>query len=551
MTVLFPDRVLGKCGLAAVLCLTACRGERANKKTSVSQTMVVATTGDADILFPPLVGSTTGRATTELIYDYLADVGQSLNTIGDKDFRPSLAKSWTWSSDSLSIAFHINPNAKWHDGRSVTSSDVAFTFNIYNDSTLGSSNRDQLTNVASVTTPDSLTAVFNFKKRDPLQFFNASNQMSILPKHIFGMISADSLRKVASDIKPVGSGRYHFVSWKHGESIELGADTLNYRGSPKIRRLIWSITPSAATAAQRLLAGDVDVYDVMRPETVKEAGSHPDIAILNSPGTDYVFLQFNLRDGKRQNRPHALFASRELRRALTMAVDIPAMVRNVFDSLALPGIGPTIRAFPTTDTSMVLLPHDPARAAKTLDSLGWRVGAAEGIRERNGQRLHFNILVPTSSMNRERMAVLIQEQFRKIGVEVALDEVEFSTFQQRFAGRDFDAVMGNWHLGASAASLNQLWTTNAADEKGGSNTGSYRSPVFDAYVDSATTSFDAAMSRYYYRRAYETAIADAPAIWLYEPRLVIGVHKRIQVTTIRPDAWWSSIADWRVLSGNR
>src|SRR5688500_9245395 len=123
-----------------------------------------------------------------------------------------------------------------------------------------------------------------------------------------------------------------------------------------------------------LLAGEADVYDTMRPENVKEAAKTSDIAIHSSPSTDYVFLQFNLRDGKRQNRPHPLFASRDLRRALSMAADRESMVRNVFDSLAQPAIGPTIRAFPTTDTALRQLPYGPARTAKILDSLGWKIG---------------------------------------------------------------------------------------------------------------------------------------------------------------------------------
>jgi peptide/nickel transport system substrate-binding protein len=232
------------------------------------------------------------------------------------------------------------------------------------------------------------------------------------------------LRKVASSIKPVGSGRYRFANWKPKESIELTADTTNYRRAPKIRRLIWSYTPSAATAATRLLAGEVDVYDVLRPENVKDAVTHPNVQVMSSPGTDYVFLAFNLRDGKRQDRPNPIFVSRELRRALTMAVDIPSMVRNVFDTLAQPGIGPTIRAFPTTDTAIALLPHDPDRAAQILDSLGWKPKAPGGIRERNCRKLQFKILVPTSSINRLQMAVLLQAQLKNAGVDAILDEAD-------------------------------------------------------------------------------------------------------------------------------
>jgi peptide/nickel transport system substrate-binding protein len=532
--------------------LLACGGVADKPAVSGNGTVVVATTGDADILFPPLVASTAGRQATELIYDGLADVGLDLNTIGDASFRPQLATTWQWSSDSLSIAFHLTPSAKWHDGRPLRSDDVKFTFALYTDSLLGSSAREQLTNIDSVTTPDSLTATFWFHHRYPLQFFDATNQMAILPKHIFGGIKAGSLRKIASSIKPVGTGRYRFANWKRGESLELISDSANFRGTAKIHRVIWTVTPSAASAATKLLAGEADIYDTMRPENVAEAATHPDVRIVSSPGTDYVFLRFNLRDPKHQTSPHPLFASRELRRALSMAVDRRAMVRNVFDSLASTGIGPTLRAYPTTDTTTIEeLPYDTLRAGYILDSLGWRPSREDGIRHKNGRPLHFSLLVPASSTNRHRMAVLLQEQFRKVGVSIVIDELEFATFQSRESTRDFDAELGTWHLGASAGAVKETWTSTAARSKGGLNYGWYMNPSFDAYVDSATTATDPRASRRYYSHAYSIANQDVPAIWLYEPRMVIGIHKRIHITHIRPDAWWSSLADWYIPAAER
>ena len=526
---------LSRVSLLGALCMGACSGPR-DVGNAAAGTLVIVTTGDASTLFPPLAGAAIDRQVSEQVFDYLATVGPEMNTSGDAGFKPRLAASWTWARDSLSIAFHLDPKARWHDGTPVSADDVRFTYEVYTDPNVASSAGSQLDNVDSVTVRDSRTAVFWFAKRSPLQFFDATNQMQIMPRHVYGTIPRDSLRMRASDFEPVGSGRYRFVSWSRGSSIELASDKNNYRGVANIERLIWRITPSPVAASTMLFAGEGDIYDVMRPENVKEAEGRRNVRILSAPGLAYVFMQLNLRN--------PLFASREMRRAMSMAVDRDAMVRNVFDSLALPGIGPTVRAYPSTDTALKQIPYDPQRATAILDSLGWRTGR-DGIRVRNGKRLTFSILSPASSLNRHRMAILLQEQLRKVGIHATLDEPDYATFSTRLSSREFDAALGSLHLGASPAAVKETWTSAAA-RTGGLNYGSYMNPRFDALVDSATSSLDRAASNRFYSAAYQLAIDDAPAIWLYEPRLMLGVHSRIRTTPLRPDAWWSSLADWHI-----
>ena len=466
--------------------------------------------------------------------------------VGDAGFTPKLADTWQWYNDSLAIAFHLNSKAKWHDGRSVRADDIIFTFSLYSDSTIGASSREQLLDIDSVTAVDSLTAAFWFKKRSQRQFFDATNQMLILPRHIYGAVPRDSLVKVAGDMQPIGSGRYRYRNWKHGELLELNSDSANYRGAAKIRRLIWSVTPSAPSAVAKLFAGEVDFFDNMRPENVIEAAQKPNVRIHMSLSTDYYFLRFNLRDPERQSSPHPIFASRDLRRALSMAADRQSMVKNVLGSFANTGLGPTISAYPSTDpNSIEELPYDPARAMRILDSIGWRVNPRTQVRERAGRKLHFRILTPSTSVNRHRMAVLLQEQFRKVGVVVDLDEVDFSTFLARGAARDFDTEFAQWHLGPSPGAVKETWTTQAARNKGGNNYGWYSNPAFDAYVDSAGSVLDSAASRRYYSRAYSIANQDAPAIWMYEPRMILGINQRIR-GHVRPDAWWAYLSDWSI-----
>ena len=519
--------------MLAAVSLTACT-EPQPSQPERGGTVVIATTSDADILFPPLVQRTTARQVTELIYDYLTEVSPSLNTVDDRTFARRLAKSWDWSNDSMSLAVHLEPGARWHDGQPVRSDDVTYSYHAYTDTALGSPMKSQLAAIDSVTASDSLTAVFWFNKRYPLQFYDATSQMQILPRHVFASVPPDSIRAFVAATRPVGSGRYRFVSWKPGESIELAADTVNYRGAPKINRLIWRIMPSVTSATKALFAGEADIYDAMRPEDVAQAAADSSVKVLVSPGADYAFLAFNLKEPKQSTKGNRLFASRELRRALSMAVDRDAMVRNVFDSLALAGIGPTIRAFPSTDSLLRQLPYDTVRAAQILDSLGWRIDPRTKVRAKNGQQLRFSVLVPSSSLNRMRMGVLLQEQLRKIGVAVDLDQMDFSSLATRIGNRDFDAALWSWHLGTNAAAIREIWTGEAATMDG-NNFGSYVNPVFDAYVDSAVSTFDPSKTKAYYTRAYETVIEDAPAIWLYDPKMVLGIHRRLRSGPMRPD----------------
>jgi hypothetical protein len=73
-------------------------------------TLVITTISDPGSLFPPFVMTPQAKQITEQIYDYLADVGPELDTRDERKFRPALADRWRWSSDSLMLAFHINPN---------------------------------------------------------------------------------------------------------------------------------------------------------------------------------------------------------------------------------------------------------------------------------------------------------------------------------------------------------------------------------------------------------------------------------------------------------
>jgi peptide/nickel transport system substrate-binding protein len=345
----------------------------------------------------------------------------------------------------------------------------------------------------------------------------------------------------------VGSGQFRFGKWSRASSFELLAVEGHPRGTPATRRLIWTITPEYKAGVLHLLGGALDVFPNLRGESVEALVRQKEFNVVSLPGMDYVFMQLNLRDSSGQ-KPHTIFGVRDVRRALTMALDRNSMVTSLFDSLASVSVGPAVRAFPTTDTLLRQIEFNPEASRRILDSLGWHLptdSAASGVRRRNGKPLRFRVLVPVSSLSRMRMAVLMQSQFRAVGAEMVIDQMDYSAFSARQAGRDFDAALASWHLGSSPEAVRVTWTSQAA-RRDGLNYGAYRNNTFDALVDSALLSQSLPQSRDYFRRANQIIIDDAPAIWLYEPKTLIAIHGRISTPPLRPNAWWLSLAQWKI-----
>src|SRR5690349_8724436 len=137
--------------LAAALLVLGCSGDRdAPDDNDTGGTLIVASAADAGTLLPPLVDDVQGKQVVDQVFDGLAAIGTKINTVGDEGFTPRLAERWDWAADSLSIAFHLNPKARWHDGVPVRASDVRFTHQVYTDPAVASPHAAVVANIDSI-----------------------------------------------------------------------------------------------------------------------------------------------------------------------------------------------------------------------------------------------------------------------------------------------------------------------------------------------------------------------------------------------------------------
>lgn len=527
---------------------TACASdERAVPEGEVGGTMIIAVPVEPATLFPPRAQSTQEYAVIGAIFDRLVEIGPELQTVGDAGFAPRLATSWRWADDSLSIAFALDPAARWHDGAPLRAEDVRFSFATYTSDEVASKDRALLVdNIDSVSVRDSLTAVVWFKRRKPQQFFDATYHMYILPSHLLDTVPASALAAHPFGRAPVGTGRFRFARWAAGEQLEIVADTANARGRALLDRVVWTIARDYGAATVKLFAGEADLYENIQLDNLPQVAQAPVLQLIANKQLVHTYLGFNVRAPKRRGEPHPVFGDATVRRALAMAVDRDRVVRGVFDSLGTVAIGPAPRAlFPDPD-ALVPLPHDPTRARALLDSAGWQTTGADGIRRRDGRRLSFEVLVPAPSAPRQRAALLLQEQLRAVGADMEIRVLEISALLPRLDARDFDAWLGAGAVNPGLQGLKTTWTSTARNNYQG-----WADTVFDAGLDSALATFDPARHRTLLVRAFQRAIDDAPSVWLFESRVPIAVHRRIRPAPLRADAWWANLADWRIDPANR
>ncbi len=523
--------------------LAACGGEQTSAGGSdIGGTLIAVSAREPATLMPPLVSGSEGGAVVSAVFDKLVDLGPALETNGDQGFEPRLARAWQWATDSLSIAFQLDSAAHWHDGAPLRAEDVRFTFRVYSSDSVGAEVAPMLGNIDSVSVRDAHTAVFWFKRRMPQQFYDATYHMYVLPAHLLDTVPMTRLAETAFGRSPVGTGRFRFVRWDPKQRIEIISDTANYRGRAKLDRVVWTYVQDFGAATVKLFSGEADFFENILPENLPQVARTPSLRVVNNRDLRYFFLALNQRDPQNPSAPNPLFADLRVRRALTMAVDRQTLVRNVLDSLAEVALTAAPRALIPDTAAIRQIPYDVAGAKALLDSAGWRDTDNDGVRDKDGKPLAFEILTPSSSAPRRRYAVLLQEQYRAVGIKATPVEMPGADLNVRTSEtHKFDAFLGGWSTIPGNVGLRQTWKS-----AGSGNDVKYASKAFDALLDSALTTFDRTSSRAYWTRAFQQIVDDAPAVWLYELHTPLAVHTRFVLPPLRPDGWYTNLADWHL-----
>jgi peptide/nickel transport system substrate-binding protein len=279
--------------------------------------------------------------------------------------------------------------------------------------------------------------------------------------------------------------------------------------------------------------------DVIPPPFVERVASDTTLRLISVPSSTIGYLLFNQRDPKNRSRPHPILADNRVRRAITLALDRNQLVQAVFGSKGMVPYGPVSQPLWIRQRAPGAEGPNVTEARRLLAATGWGDSDGDGTLDREGLPLRLTLSLPGTSGIRRQMALLIQEQLRRIGVQIELQQLEFPVYIERRSAGEFDVDFSAANQDPSPSGLTQSWTCT-----GGSNVAGYCDRGVDSLMDQAIRGRGDPGERWV--EALKQIEKDAPATFLYAPAFMYAVNRRLRSVTISPQSAWFTLRKWSV-----
>ena len=491
------------------------------------QPLKVGWLSEPDTMNPLTTYSTEAVEVTQLLYDKLLDYDVSLKP------EPALATEYAYSTDGKAITFKLRAGVTWQDGQPFTSADVAYTYNLVHDNSLGQY-AQFLTDLSGVKTPDPLTVELDFKAA---QAFNPALVVPIVPKHIWSKMSATDIETFAND-KPVGTGPFTFGEWKKGASLTIDRNDKWWGRLPSEASVTWVLYGNSDVMGQALQSGEVDIIPQVPPTVFDSLTSAQNIKAVGLPSFSFHHIGFNVStNAKSQGNP--LLKDVVVRQALQDSVD-----RNQLVQLCLAGHGTTgdsIVPAGLTDWHLAI-PADqqfnanPDKAKQILDAAGYTDPNNTGVRaSADGKKLEFRLIAIATTDVDVCAAHLFVDAAAAVGIKL-----DFSTLDTNTLGNtvyntkdpNWDIFVWGWDSGTPDPSY--MLGVPLCSQIGGNNDVFYCNKQYDALYQQQSNTIDPAARKAITDQMQETFYNDAAY-------LVMWYQDKLQA--YRTDTWsgWSEI----------
>ncbi len=522
--------------------LTACGGKvegRADGRGEVSaapadgDTFIEASIGDIQGLIPNITSDSASHEVGSLIYSGLVKRDKDLNLV------PDLAQSWELSKDCLTLTFHLRQDAKWHDGHPFTAEDGRFTYEAMIHPKTPTAYKEDFLAVKAVEVLDPYTLRITYPK--PYAQAIESWGVWMLPKHLLARYVAEGrLREAPQNGDPVGNGPYRFVEWRSGEKVVVVANADYFEGRPYLSRVVYRIIPSQATIFLELKAKGVD-YAGLTAIQFKRQTEYPAFRKAYTkyqyPANAYTYLGFNLKDPR--------FADRRVRQAFAHAINKQEIIDGVLLGLAREATGPYKPGTWPYNPNVARFPYDPEKAKALLAEAGWRNTNGDGALYKDGKPFTFTIPTNQGNDERKKVAEIIQQRLKEIGVRADIQILEWAAFLKEFIKkRRFEAIILGWGIGLDPDQY-EIWHSSKTgpDEL---NHISYANPGVDRLLELGRASCRPEERKKYYDRLQELLAEDQPIIFLYFRDALLAVASRIHGIEPSPNGITFNFIRWYV-----
>ena len=485
---------------------------------------------------------------------------------------PALAKSWKISPDGLRYTLVLRRGLKFSDGYPLDVDDVLFTFRVYLDENVHAPQRDLLVidgKPLTVRKVDSQTILFELPKPYGVaeRLFDG---LAILPRHLLEKpYEEGKIAQLGALGTPpnqwAGLGPFRLKEYVAGQRLVLERNPWYWetdeKGNrlPYLNELVFLFVPSADAQVLRFQSGDTDVISRLGAENFSVLSRQQGAYIMKDggPGLEYNFLFFNLNDPNEKTSAEIVqrqkwFREAKFRQAVSAAVDREAIVRLVYQGRGAPLWGlvtPGNRRW--QDEKM---PH-PARSLETARALLKEAGfswttASNGesaLIDSAGKPVEFSIITSSSNADRAKMAALLQDDLKQLGMHVQVVPLEFRSLLDRVTQtKEYDAcIMGIASFDADPNSDINVWLSSGGTHLWNPSQARPATPweaEIDRFIDEQMYARTFEQRKKLYDRAQELLWEYQPMIFLASPDILTGAKKSVgnfRPAVLEPYVLWN------------
>jgi len=440
-----------------------------------------------------------------LIFDSLVRKDEHFNV------QPWLAERWE-IPDPKTYIFHLRRGVQFHDGRPLTAKDVKWTLDSVRDGTVITIKAGAFGVIDKVEAPDDYTVIIRLKKANAALLWN-------LTDGALGIVPSGAGKDFSRN--PIGSGPFRFVRFDPDSQVIIERNDSYWAERPKIARVRFAIVPDDTTRALELRKGSAQLSaaNSFPLDMVSTLSRDQKLEVQREPGSNLAYLAFNLRDPILKDVP--------VRQALAYAIDRQPMLHYLFADagrLADSVLPPEHWAY---SSDVVHYPYDPDKANALLDSAGYPPGK-DGVR--------FHLAMKTSTQETSKLlAVVMQQQLRKVGIALDIRTFEFTTFYADVTKGAFQMYSLRW-LGYSNEDPDifeyAFHTSSFAPKR--ANRSYYSNPRVDQLIEEGRSTLDQQERKQIYAEVQRILAVELPYIDVWYLDSVIVHSKKVRIPHLGP-----------------
>jgi peptide/nickel transport system substrate-binding protein len=461
-----------------------------------------------------------------------------------QELQPELALSWRILNQGSGIAFKLRRSVAFSDGTPFTSADVAYTMRTLLDPALHSPTADPFHAAAKdvkIETPsaDEITILFPSPVAGIERLFDQ-----------VGILSHESPKK-----EMAAAGPFYVASYKPGSEVYLARNPFYWkrdaqgRRLPRVDSLRVYIQQNRDMEMLRFQRGELDLINAVSPEIFEQLASRAPAGVRDlGPSLESEMMWFNQApQAPLPAYKKVWFQSTAFRRAVSAAINRDDLCRIVYHGHATPAVGPVTPANRFW-LNGALQPHryDPKDALARLAAAGFRLRDGQ-LYDSQGHAVEFSIITNAGNQAREKLAQMVQQDLKNIGIRVNVVRLDYSAIIARLSqSLDYEScLLGLTNIDLDPEGTMNVWLSSAANHQWNPNQAAPATPweaEIDRLMHAQSSVLNPAKRKAYFDQVQQIVSDQAPFVYLVTKNSLVALSPAVlnaSPSVLQPQAVWN------------